>query len=129
MTPATGNSGIQVRSRISATGMEGYQIDMAVHDTGSVRLPWWGQLYGEELNRGFLFGIDDPGKRVDLIRHEDWNDVVIMCKGSHLIVEINGEVTADLVDYYGDRTGKIGFQIHVGPKMNVEFSDVVIQEL
>ena len=129
MTPETGNSGIQVRSRISATGMEGYQIDMAVHDTGSVRLPWWGQLYGEELNRGFLFGIDDPGKRLDLVRHEDWNDVVIICKGNHLIVEINGEVTADLVDYYGDKTGKIGFQIHVGPQMKVEFRDVVIQEL
>ncbi len=129
MTPATGNSGIQVRSHISATGMEGYQIDMAVHDTGSVRLPWWGQLYGEELNRGFLFGIDDPGKRLDLVRHEDWNDVVIICKGNHLIVEINGEVTGDLVDYYGDKTGKIGFQIHVGPQMKVEFRDVVIQEL
>ena len=129
MTPETGNSGIQVRSHISDTGMEGYQIDMAVRDTGSVRLPWWGQLYGEELNRGFLLGIDDPAKRLDLVRHEDWNDVVIICKGNHLIVEINGEVTADLVDYYGDDTGKIGFQIHVGPKMKVEFRDVVIQEL
>ena len=129
MTPATGNSGIQVRSHISDTGMEGYQIDMAVHDTGRFRLPWWGQIYGEELNRGFLFGIDDPGKRLDLIRHEDWNDVVIICKGNHLIVEINGEVTADLVDYYGDDTGQIGFQLHVGPQMTVEFRDVLIQEL
>lgn len=34
LTPKTGNSGIQIRSRLSETGMKGYQIDMAVHDTG-----------------------------------------------------------------------------------------------
>ena len=54
LTPATSNSGIQVRSRLSETGMEGYQIDMAVHRTGTSLIPWWGQIYGEELNRGFL---------------------------------------------------------------------------
>lgn len=129
LTPKTANSGIQVRSRLSETGMEGYQIDMAVHDTGNGLLPWWGQIYGEELDRGFLFGIDDPAKRLDLVRHGDWNDVVIICKGNHLIVELNGEVTADLVDYFGDKTGKIGFQVHVGPRMKVEFRDVLIREL
>ena len=129
MTPETGNSGIQVRSHISATGMEGYQIDMAVLDTEKARLPWWGQIYGEELRRGFLFGIDDPRKRLELVPHGVWNDVVIICKGDHLIVELNGEVTADLVDHYGDKSGKIGFQIHVDPKMKVEFQDVAIQEL
>ena len=129
LTPKTANSGIQVRSRLSETGMEGYQIDMAVYDTGKGLLPWWGQIYGEELNRGFLFGIDDPAKRLGLVRHLDWNDVVIICKGNHLIVELNGEVTADLVDYFGDKTGKIGFQVHVGPRMKVEFRDVLIREL
>ena len=129
LTPKTANSGIQVRSRLSESGMAGYQIDMAVHDTGKGLLPWWGQIYGEELNRGFLFGIDDPARRLDLVRHGDWNDVVIVCKGNHVIVELNGEVTADLVDYFGDKTGKIGFQVHVGPHMKVEFRDVSVREL
>ena len=128
LSPKTGNSGIQVRSRLSETGMEGYQIDMAVFDTGKGMLPWWGQIYGEEVNRGFLFGIDDPARRLALVRHGDWNDVVIVCKGNHLIVELNGEVTADLVDYFGDRSGKIGLQVHVGPPMKVEFRDVLILE-
>lgn len=129
LTPKTGNSGIQVRSRLSETGMKGYQIDMAVHDSGKGLVPWWGQIYGEELTRGFLFGIDDPAKRLDLVRHGDWNDVVIICKGNHVIVVLNGEVTADLVDYFGDKTGKIGFQVHVGPSMQVEFRDVLIRVL
>ena len=129
LTPAASNSGIQVRSRLSETGMEGYQIDMAVHDTGTSLVPWWGQIYGEELNRGFLYGIEDPAKRLELVRHDDWNDVVIICKGNHLIVELNGKVTADLVDYYGDKSGKIGFQVHVGPRMKVEFRDVLIRVL
>lgn len=129
LTPKTANSGIQVRSRLTESGMAGYQIDMAVHDTGRGMLPWWGQIYGEELNRGFLYGIDDPARRLDLVHHEDWNDVVIICRGNHVIVELNGEVTADLVDYFGDKTGKIGFQVHVGPHMKVEFRDVLIREL
>lgn len=129
LTPATSNSGIQVRSRLSETGMRGYQIDMAVHDTGTSLIPWWGQVYGEELNRGFLYGIDDPAKRLDLVRHDDWNDVVIICKGNHVVVELNGEVTADLVDYFGEESGKIGFQVHVGPQMKVEFRDVMIRVL
>ena len=129
LTPKTSNSGIQVRSRLTESGMAGYQIDMAVHDTGKGMLPWWGQIYGEELNRGFLYGIDDPARRLDLVRHEDWNNVVIICKGNHLIVELNGEVTADLVDYFGDKTGKIGFQVHFGPRMKVEFRNVLIREL
>lgn len=129
VTPPTGNSGIQVRSRISETGMAGYQVDMAVFERGGVRIPWWGQIYGEELDRGFLFGVDDPARRLDLIRHGDWNDVVIACRGNHLVVEINGEVTADLVDYHADRTGKIGFQLHVGPQMTAEFREVRILEL
>ena len=129
LTPKTSNSGIQVRSRLTESGMAGYQIDMAVHDTGKGMLPWWGQIYGEELNRGFLYGIDDPARRLDLVRHGDWNDVVIVCKGNHLIVELNGEVTADLVDYFGDKTGKIGFQVHFGPRMKVEFRNVLIREL
>ncbi len=129
LTPATSNSGIQVRSRLSETGMEGYQIDMAIHDNGTSLIPWWGQIYGEELNRGFLYGIDDPAKRLELVRHDDWNDVVIICKGNHLIVELNGEVTADLVDYFGDKTGKIGFQVHFGPRMKVEFRNVLIRVL
>ena len=127
--PETGNSGIQVRSRLTDTGMAGYQVDMAVFAMGTMRIPWWGQIYGEELNRGFLYGIDDPEARLALVRHGDWNDVLIICKGSHLIVEINGEVTADLVDYYGDKTGRIGFQLHVGPRMEAEFRDVMIRPL
>ena len=129
LTPKTSNSGIQVRSRLTESGMAGYQIDMAVHDTGKGMLPWWGQIYGEELNRGFLYGIDDPARRLDLVRHGDWNNVVIICKGNHLIVELNGEVTADFVDYFGDKTGKIGFQVHFGPRMKVEFRNVLIREL
>ena len=51
---------------------------------------------------------------------------MIICKGNHAIVELNSEVAADLVDYYGDKTGKIGFQVHVGPPMKVEFRVVML---
>ncbi len=87
---------------------------MAVFELGESQIPWWGQVYGKELSRGFLLGVDDPSDRLGLIRHGDWNDMVIACRGNHLVVEINGEVTAVPVDSYGGRIGKIGFQLQVG---------------
>ena len=58
-----------------------------------------------------------------------WNDFMIICKGNHLVGQLNGEVTFDFVDYYGEKTGRIGLQIHLGPPMKVEFRDLQIKEL
>ena len=112
---------MQVRSEVIPDGMRGYQFDMGI--------PWWGQLYVESSMRGILAPVDDRMKRVNVVRPNDWNDFVIVCKGDHLIGKLNGEVTYDFVDYYGDTTGLIGLQIHEGAPMTVEFKNLEIKEL
>ena len=121
LSPNDGNSGIQVRSQVIPQGMRGYQVDLGD--------PWWGHLYVESTERGILVPVGDSQKRMKLVRANDWNDFVIACRNNHIVSLLNGEVTADLIDYYGDRTGRIGLQIHVGPPMKVEFRNVLIKVL
>jgi hypothetical protein len=121
LTPPGGNSGVQLRSRVIPGGMKGYQYDMGI--------PWWAQLYVESSMRGILSPVDDRMKRVNLVHTEGWNDFVIVCRGNHLIGELNGAVTFDIVDYYGDKTGLIGLQIHAGAPMTVGFKNLQIKEL
>jgi hypothetical protein len=121
MSPSGANSGVQVRSSVIPDGMRGYQFDIGI--------PWWGQLYHESTQRGILVPVDDRQKRLDLVRADSWNDFTIICKGNHLVGQLNGEVTFDFVDYYGEKTGRIGLQIHLGPPMKVEFRDLQIKEL
>jgi hypothetical protein len=121
LSPAGGNSGVQFRSAVISDGMRGYQFDMGV--------PWWGQLYVESTMRGIVVPVDDRMKRVNLIHSDGWNDFVIVCRGNHVIGLLNGVVTYDLVDYYGDKTGLLGLQIHAGAPMEVKFKDLKIKEL
>jgi hypothetical protein len=121
LTPPGGNSGIQVRSAVIPDGMLGYQFDVGI--------PWWGQIYTESSPRGILVPVDDRMKRVALIHTDGWNDFVAICKGMHVIGTLNGQVTYDLVDYYGDKTGLIGLQIHAGAAMKVAFKDIRLREL
>jgi len=121
LSPPDGNSGIQIRSTVIPQGMRGYQLDIGD--------PWWGQIYQESTQRGILIPVEDRRKRAKLVRAGDWNNIVIICRDDHIIAKLNGEVTADLVDYYGEKTGRIGLQLHVGPSMKVEFRDVQVKEL
>jgi hypothetical protein len=56
LSPADGNSGIQVRSSVIPDGMKGYQFDVGI--------PWWGQLYAESTRRGILVPVDSLTKRM-----------------------------------------------------------------
>lgn len=121
LSPPGGNSGIQLRSAVIADGMRGDQFDVGI--------PWWGQIYGESTPRGIMVPVDDRMKRTALVRVDGWNDFVAICKGNHVIGTLNGQVTYDLVDYYGDATGLIGLQIHAGASMKVAFKDIRLREL
>lgn len=151
------NSGIQFRSqhvppgtasgRDSVSGkwvLKGYQadIDHANQYTGMVY---------EERGRGFLMqrgqavyiGADGSKKVVGnlernadelkaLIKPGEWNHVHLIARGNTIINIVNGHVTAVLVD--DDAAGRslkglLGFQIHVGPPMRIEYRNIVIKKL
>lgn len=154
-----GNSGIQYRSKVTETGkfgpiVGGYQADFEAGKTYS------GILY-EERGRGILAQrgqktvikeveetkdgktqkktkvevTGSVGKSEDIqakIKHEDWNDYVVIAKGNHLQHFINGQLTVDVTDEQSAKAAKSGalaLQIHVGPPMVVQFKNIRIKNL
>lgn len=144
-----GNSGVQYRSKELDKGehgpvMSGYQADFEAGTKYS------GILY-EEKARGILAlrgesvtitDSEDPKKPTltkgapvgdtdaiqAAIKSEDWNEYKIVAKGGHLQHFINGMKTVDVQDQStaGSKEGLLGFQIHTGPPMVVQFKDVVL---
>jgi hypothetical protein len=146
------NSGIQVRSVHLPAGtpagrgtiagqwvMKGYQADIDAANQ------YTGQIY-EERGRAFLamrgqfsYVPDGGGPKVvgalqmtnadlkGIIKSQDWNQVHIIARGNMLTEILNGHVTSVLVD--DDTMGRalkglLGFQIHVGDPMTVEFRNI-----
>lgn len=149
------NSGIQIRSvhlpagtksgRGTVSGswvLKGYQCDIDFANQ------YTGQIY-EERGRGFLAmrgqfaHVPAPGgakvvgalqRTADelkgIIRQTDWNQVHIIARGNMITEILNGHVTSVLVDDHEQARslkGLLGFQIHVGEPMKVEFRDVYLK--
>jgi hypothetical protein len=124
--------------------LKGYQADIDFANQ------FTGMIY-EERGRGFLMqrgqavyiGADAKPKMIgDLERNPDdlkglikageWNNVHLIARGNTLINIVNGHVTAVLVD--DDAKGRalkglLGFQIHVGPPMKIEFRNIYMKTL
>ena len=67
-----------------------------------------------------------------LIKDKDWNQFHVIARGNTIIHILNGHVTGVFVDDdTKNRTlkGLIGFQIHVGPPMKVEFRNIWLKKL
>jgi hypothetical protein len=145
------NSGIQFRSVQLPAGsdigqwvMKGYQADIDAENQ------FTGQIY-EERGRGFLamrgqatlIADTGPPKVVGhlqqtpdelkaLIKTGDWNQVHLIARGSTIVQVLNGAVTSMVIDEDVNNRqlgGLIGFQMHVGPPMKVEFRNIWLKTL
>jgi len=145
------NSGIQIRSVQVPPGpdvgkwvMKGYQADIDFENR------YTGQIY-EERGRGFLamrgqavyvpgtgrpkvIGNlqQSPDELKAIIKTNDWNHVHIVARGNTLIHILNGAVTSIVVDDDSKNRalgGLLGFQMHVGPPMKVEFRNIWLKRL
>jgi len=150
------NSGIQIRSvhlpagtqqgRGSIAGnwvLKGYQCDIDAENR------YTGQIY-EERGRAFLamrgqfvYVPDGAGPKVvgalqqgnddllKIIKVNDWNQAHVIARGNMIVEILNGHVTSTLID---DDTkaralkGLMGFQIHVGDPMKVEFRNIWLKQ-
>jgi hypothetical protein len=144
-----GNSGIQYRSQVldaEKAIVGGYQADLEAGKTYS------GILY-EERGRGILalrgqrthITEENGQTKVNLlgevakgpelqqyIRHEDWNDYLIVADGNHLMHFINGKMMVDVIDAQAAKAAKSGvlaLQVHAGPPMKVQFKDLMLKKL
>jgi hypothetical protein len=141
------NSGIQFRSvempEVGQWVMKGYQADIDFNNQ------YTGQIY-EERGRGFLamrgqigyvaegqparsIGTLESGDALKAyIKQNDWNQVHLIARVSTIVQIVNGHTTSVLVDDdVKNRSlgGLIGFQMHVGDPMKVEFRNVWLKML
>lgn len=137
-----GNSGIQFRGKIDSKGMGiGYQADILPGG------PWCGALAEEYTGREPLMApnghktvVDADGKRtvtrigdpVALKAPGEWNDYQIIARGHHMILKINGQVSAEFIDNDAkefDPSGILGLQLRSGPPMKVQFKEILLKKL
>ena len=141
-----GNSGINYRSEELPDVkwvMRGYQADI---DGANIHT---GQNYEERgrtflAKRGQFVHADDSGRReiatlgtsqdlaAQAIKPGDWNEYHLIVRGNLMVHLINDRVMSEVLD---DDTanrkmeGKLGFQVHVGPPMKVEFRNIRLKPL
>lgn len=147
---STGNSGIQVRSRYDdADGwLDGPQVDINPPGT------WRNGFIYDETRQVSVWLWPDVGPPANAKpehapkdatwRHADsgdtWNDVDILCQGTHIKTVINGVTIADydgsgrLDDpihrkHHVGLEGHIGLQIHPGGELLIRFKDIEVREL
>jgi hypothetical protein len=144
-----GNSGIQYRSKNVGKPEDyriaGYQADI----DGSKGGGYLGILYEERgraflCNRGTKTWIDEKGQRYEervadageilkVYKPNDWNEYHITAKANHLTHAINGNATAEVIDWHKAgraMEGLLAFQIHAGMgEMTVQFKDVQLKKL
>ena len=142
------NSGVQYRSvllpDVGKWVLKGYQSDIDFQNT------FTGLLY-EERGRGFLAprGVmatrkdEDPKGKIlgnihssdelrGFLKINDWNTMHVIARGNLLIHIYNGKVMSVFLDDDAKNRmmkGLLGFQIHVGPPMKVEFRNIFIKNL
>jgi hypothetical protein len=140
---ASANSGIQIRSRVEPDGHAiGYQADIDLAGR------YAGALY-DEHGRGMLaergqktvIGSDGKTTKTSLgdaealmtnINRGDWNDYHIIARGDRIVLKINGQVTAEVIDNdpkNRDLSGVLALQLHSGPPMTVQFKDIRLKRL
>ncbi len=150
---AANNSGIQYRSKHITQGnvrnkwvVRGYQHEIRNQN----KLPnVSGFIYDEGGRRGRIclagqkavWGADGKKKVTDtlitkeeftnLMKLNDWNDVVIVAKGNHIRHYLNNRLILDFTDNNPKLAllkGIIALQLHAGKPMWTEFKDVRVKE-
>jgi hypothetical protein len=124
--------------------LKGYQADIDFANQ------FTGMIY-EERGRGFLMqrgqaieiGPDAVSRQIAnletsadelkaLIKVNDWNSIHLIARGNMITNIVNGHMTAFVID--DDPKGRamkglLGFQIHVGPPMKIEFRNIFLKAL
>jgi hypothetical protein len=138
------NSGVQFRSVFRPDGLAvGYQAD--IFKSGGYLGGICDELHkrkGHELlsANGQKTVIDATGNRTatplgttaTMRPIGEWNDYRIIAKGQHIILEINGIKSTELIDQeegHFDLRGLLGLQLRAGDPMIVQFKDIDLKKL
>jgi len=141
------NSGVNYRSQeLKDAGpfvVAGYQADIDVkgQHTGNLyeeRGRTFLALRGQRVvidaagNRWLVGSLGDNKKLIEDVDHTKWNDYVIVAVGNKITHTLNGKTMVEVVDHQADMRslkGVLGFQVHRGPAMIVQFKDIELKKL
>ena len=148
------NAGVGFRSRrlAGSTEVAGYQADMGwlpgwampiVSDLEEVEgdsYPLWGSLldeyrqdpgrYPDAANPYRLIAVADRDVIEDVLRDDDWNDVVVRARGPRIEIWLNGAQTVDFIEHDDiSPEGFICLQLHSGNASRAWYKDISIREL
>jgi len=141
-----GNSGVQYRSTHHGDWrVGGYQAEVE-NNPGKVGFLYHERGRGWMTNVGDFMIVDKDGKKnvvgkvadVNALKEagyykmKDWNEYTITARGNHLVHDLNGYQTVEMID--DDPKGRamegiLALQIHAGPPMVVEFKDIRVRHL
>src|SRR5262249_41042354 len=117
-----GNSGVQFRSvRVPNREMSGYQADIGEG--------YWGCLYDESRRNKILVRASDNALKA--LNKTDWNHYSVRAMGDQITLTLGGSVAVRYKEAEPKiaRDGLLAVQIHAGGPMEVQFKDMMIQEL
>jgi hypothetical protein len=117
----TGNSGVQIRSKIADTKV--FAVAGPQCDIGGM---FWGSLYGERFG-GMMKDASKVAK--DAVKPKEFNDYHIKCVGKKVTIKLNGVTTVDEEFAKMPDEGIIAFQLHSGGPMEVTYKDIKFKEL
>ena len=142
------NSGVQYRSKTRDNDqgkwvMSGYQADMDEKNNytgglyeeggrGILAKPGQKVVIGEDGKPKVTGSVADPKEVQAKIKNKDWNELVIIAQGNHIIQRLNGLQTIDVTDDDEKRRameGLLGLQVHAGQPMKVQFKDITLKVL
>lgn len=84
---------------------------------------------GKKQVQGSLISAEEFAQ---LMKVDQWNDVVIIAKGNHIQHYLNGRLTLDFTDndpQLALKEGVLALQLHAGKPMWAEYKDIRIKEL
>ncbi len=122
LTGKTGNSGVQIRSKL--VNPEKFVVHGPQADMGQ---QYWGSLYGEGI--GGMMKASDAAVVKRVLKQDDFNDYSIKCVGKHVTIKLNGETTVDDDFPKMEAEGIIAWQLHAGGPMEVTFRNIQFREL
>jgi hypothetical protein len=152
---ATNNSGIQYRSSPKTDRKDspnqwrvrGYQHEIRnqnvlpsvpgfIYDEGGKRgrICLVGETATWEANGKAVIADDliDQAGFEQLMKLDDWNEVVIIAQGSNIRHFLNGKLILDFTDNHPDlalNEGLLALQLHAGAPMWVEFKDIRVRTI
>jgi len=152
-TNSPGNSGVQFHSRFDADDqggwMNGPQVDIHPRAEQSWRT---GLIYDETRGEQRWVSPSLPNAKIGpeykperfVFKYagdgDGWNDLTIVCQGTHVKTILNGAVRTDWdgagvldnvahVEHRVGRTGHFALQLHTKDQLRIRFKDIYVREL